>query len=75
MLRTLVEGHGKQEAGTYYNIAKKAEMTNNRRTPKAKPEIRNAWKTTRSPQKTYLTIYPPPTHPIQILRETRPSMK
>ena len=39
---SFVEGHGKQGAGTYYNIAKKAEMTNNRRTTKAKPGIRNA---------------------------------
>ena len=39
---SFVEGHGKQRAGIYYNIAKKAEMTNNHRTTEAKPGIRNA---------------------------------
>ena len=39
---SFVEGHGKQRAGIYYNIAKKAEMTNNHRTTEARPGIRNA---------------------------------
>ena len=47
---SFVKGHGKQRAGIYYNIAKKADMTNNHRTTEARSEIRNAWKTTRSPQ-------------------------
>ena len=33
---SFVEGHGKQRAGVYYNIAKKAEMTNNHRAAKAR---------------------------------------
>ena len=42
----LIEGDGKQRAGIYYNVAKKAEMTNNHRTTEARPGIRSAWKTT-----------------------------
>ena len=34
---SLVKGHGKQRAGVYYNIAKKAEMTNNYRAAEARP--------------------------------------
>ena len=34
--------HGKQKAGTYYNVVKKAKMTNNHRTMKARLGIRNA---------------------------------
>ena len=44
---SFVEGHGKQRAGIYYNIVKKAEMTNNHRTMKARLGIGNTLKTTR----------------------------
>merc|ERR1712025_767716 len=36
------EEHGKQKAGIYYNIVKKAKMTSNHRTIKARLGIRNA---------------------------------
>ena len=34
---SFVKGHGKQRAGVYYNIAEKAEMTNNYRAAEARP--------------------------------------
>ena len=33
---SFVKGHGKQRTGVYYNIAEKAEMTNNYRAAEAK---------------------------------------
>ena len=42
-----VEGHGKQRAGIYYNMVRKAEMTNNHHTMKSRPGIGNTLKTAR----------------------------
>jgi len=39
---SFAEEHGKQKAGIYYNIVKKAKMTSNHRTIKARLGIRNA---------------------------------
>ena len=43
----LVEGHGKQRAGIYYNTVKKAEMTNDHHTMKSRLGIGNTLKTAR----------------------------
>jgi RNA recognition motif-containing protein len=37
------EEHGKQKAEIYYNVVKKAKMTNNSRSIKARLGIRNTW--------------------------------
>ena len=42
-----VEGHGKQGAGIYYNMVRKAEMTNNHHTMKSRLGIGNTLKTAR----------------------------